>query len=116
MISTISCELEEGVGMTDLLKATFPMGSMTGAPKIRAIELIDESENFRRGFYSGSIGYFGPNNDFDFNVVIRSMIYNSKKQVLSCAVGSAITINSDPIKEFEECQIKIGHIMRGIND
>lgn len=116
MISTISCELEESVGMTDLLKATFPMGSMTGAPKIRAMELIDESEDFRRGFYSGSIGYFEPNNDFDFNVVIRSMIYNSKKQVLSCSVGSAITINSDPIKEFEECQIKIGQIMRGIND
>jgi para-aminobenzoate synthetase component 1 len=116
MISTISCELEEGVQFTDLLKATFPMGSMTGAPKIRAMELIDQFENFRRGFYSGSIGYISPNDDFDFNVVIRSMIYNSEKQLLSCAVGSAITIKSDPQKEFEECQVKIRHIIQGINE
>ncbi|MGB1319264.1 MAG: chorismate-binding protein, partial [Flavobacteriales bacterium] len=84
----------------------FPMGSMTGAPKIKAMELIDESEGFSRGLYSGSVGYFTPDLDFDFNVIIRSILYNSEKRVVTFPTGSAITINSDPEKEYEEMILK----------
>ncbi|MCF8408345.1 MAG: anthranilate synthase component I family protein [Crocinitomicaceae bacterium] len=111
MISTISCEVDPKTSFTDIIRATFPMGSMTGAPKLRAMQLIDEFEDFSRGIYSGTIGYIAPNGDFDLNVVIRSMIYNTKTNYLSCPVGGAITIDSDPEKEFEECQTKISRIL-----
>jgi len=111
MISTVSCEIDNKTSFTDLIKATFPMGSMTGAPKLRAMQLIDEFEDFSRGIYSGTVGYIAPNGDFDFNVVIRSMIYNTKTKYLSCPVGGAITFDSDPEKEYEECQIKISRIL-----
>jgi len=116
MISTISCEPRNEINFTDILKASFPMGSMTGAPKISAMQIIEEMEDFKRGLYSGSIGYISPNGDFDFNVVIRSLIYNRKTKYLSCAVGGAITIQSDPEKEYEECQIKISKILEGLQD
>jgi para-aminobenzoate synthetase component I len=116
MISTISCEIESTLPFTEIIRATFPMGSMTGAPKYRAMELIEEHEDFKRGLYSGSIGYIAPNGDFDFNVVIRSLLYNREKQYLSCSVGSAITINSDPEKEYEECLVKIQRILNGMNE
>lgn len=116
MISTVACEVNPELSLTDILTATFPMGSMTGAPKRRAMELIEEFENFQRGFYSGSIGYIDPSGDFDFNVVIRSLLYNSHHKVLSCSVGSAITIQSDPELEYEECLVKIKRIIDGINE
>jgi para-aminobenzoate synthetase component 1 len=115
MISTISCEVKSEVTFTDILRATFPMGSMTGAPKLRAMELIEENESFKRGLYSGSIGYIAPNGDFDFNVVIRSLLYNTENRYLSCSVGGAITIQSDPEKEYEECMVKVKRIMDGMN-
>lgn len=115
MISTISCEPRKEVNFTDILKATFPMGSMTGAPKISAMNLIEEAEDFKRGIYSGSIGYFSPNGNFDFNVVIRSLVYNKRKKYLSCAVGSAITILSDAEKEYEECLVKVKKILDGMH-
>lgn len=111
LISTISCELKEDTKFLDVLKATFPMGSMTGAPKRSAVSLIEKHENFRRGWYSGSIGYIAPNGDFDLNVVIRSLIYNQNKKYLSCAVGGAITIQSDPEAEYEECNTKVKTIL-----
>jgi para-aminobenzoate synthetase component 1 len=111
MISTISCDIDNKTSFTDIIKATFPMGSMTGAPKLKAMQLIDQFEDFSRGIYSGTVGYIAPNGDFDFNVVIRSMIYNTKTKYLSCPVGGAITIDSDPEKEYEECQIKISRIL-----
>ncbi len=107
MISTISCSLKENTSFVDVLKATFPMGSMTGAPKISAMELIEDCEEFKRGLYSGSIGYIDPKGDYDLNVVIRTMIYNRLRKTLSCAVGSAITIHSDAEREYQECQVKI---------
>ena len=116
MISSISCDLKEGVNFTEILKATFPMGSMTGAPKLRAMELIEELESFKRGLYSGSIGYITPSGDFDFNVVIRTLLYNQKERYLSCSVGGAITIQSDPEKEYQECLVKVKRIMDGINE
>ena len=111
MISTVSCELKENTSLTEILKATFPMGSMTGAPKVSAMELIEKHEDFQRGIYSGSIGFIAPNGDFDFNVIIRTLIYNAKKKYLSCPVGGAITINSSPEKEYEECLVKVQGIL-----
>ncbi len=111
LISTISCEVRHECSFTDILNATFPMGSMTGAPKRSAIDLIEQHENFRRGWYSGSIGYIAPNGDFDFNVVIRSILYNSKSHYLSCAVGGAITIQSTAEAEYEECKVKVKTIL-----
>ena len=102
MISTISGELKEGTDFTDIIYATFPMGSMTGAPKRRVMELIEQYEQTKRGIYSGCIGYISPENDFDFNVVIRSIAYNQTDGYLNYQVGSAITFNSDADKEYEE--------------
>ena len=115
MYSTVACNVRENVTFTDIIKATFPMGSMTGAPKKRTIEIIEELEDFQRGLFSGTIGFIEPNGDFDLNVVIRTMIYNKERQYVSCAVGSAITANAIPEKEFEECQLKINRILEGIN-
>ncbi|MFM7668705.1 MAG: anthranilate synthase component I family protein [Bacteroidota bacterium] len=111
MISTVTCEVKDSVSFEDIIKAAFPMGSMTGAPKLRAMQLIDELEDFSRGIYSGSIGYISPNGDFDFNVVIRSMIYNANRNYISCPVGGAITLDSDPEQEYQECQTKISRIL-----
>lgn len=112
MISTISCELKENTKISDLLKATFPMGSMTGAPKISALKHIEYYENFKRGFYSGSVGIIEENGDFDWNVIIRSMQINLTDNTLSCAVGGAITIDCEPEKEYQECLIKVGRILQ----
>lgn len=106
MISTISSHLLPETSFSDILKATFPMGSMTGAPKISAMEIIEETESTKRGLYSGCIGYITPEFDFDFNVVIRSILHNSEKQYTSMMVGSAITAKSDPEKEYDECLVK----------
>lgn len=106
MISTISCDVESSIKFMDILRALFPMGSMTGAPKIRAMEIINETENFNRGLYSGSLGYILPNGDFDFNVVIRSILYNSSSQNISIPVGSAITASCNPQLEYDECLLK----------
>ena len=106
MISTISSQVKEDTKLIDILKTTFPMGSMTGAPKISAMKIIEDLEETKRGLYSGSVGYFKPNGDFDFNVIIRSILYNASKKYISYSVGSAITAKSDPLKEYEECLIK----------
>jgi para-aminobenzoate synthetase component 1 len=106
MITTISSELKPGYSATDAIQTTFPMGSMTGAPKISAMEIIEKLEQTKRGLYSGAVGYFSPSGDFDFNVVIRSILYNEAKKYVSFSVGSAITSLSDPEKEYEECLLK----------
>tara|TARA_R110000787_G_scaffold196454_1_gene307796 strand:- start:17892 stop:19190 length:1299 start_codon:yes stop_codon:yes gene_type:complete len=106
MISTVVSELKDDVHPVDVIKDTFPMGSMTGAPKISAMKIIEELEETKRGLYSGTVGYFMPNGDFDFNVVIRSILYNSEKKYVSFSVGSAITAKSTPEKEYEECLLK----------
>lgn len=106
MISTITAKLDPQYNVIDAIKATFPMGSMTGAPKISAMKIIEELEETKRGLYSGTVGYFAPNGDFDFNVVIRSILYNQEKQYVSFSVGSAITSQSIAEKEYEECLLK----------
>jgi para-aminobenzoate synthetase component 1 len=112
LISTVVCEMDYGKNATDAIRATFPMGSMTGAPKIRAMQLIDELEDSARGLYSGSVGYFAPNGDFDFNVVIRSLQYNAHSGALSLKVGGAITIASQADEEYAECLLKAENILR----
>lgn len=106
MISTISAELKPGVHFIDAIKNAFPMGSMTGAPKVKAMELIEEYESTKRGLYSGAVGYITPSGDFDFNVVIRSMLYNASNKYLSFMVGSAITGRAVAEQEYEECLLK----------
>ncbi|MGC1632815.1 MAG: anthranilate synthase component I family protein [Gelidibacter sp.] len=106
MISTITSIVDEKTAPVSILKSSFPMGSMTGAPKISAMKIIEDLEETKRGLYSGAIGYFNPVGDFDFNVVIRSILYNAENHYISYSVGGAITAKSDPLKEYEECLIK----------
>lgn len=106
MISTVTSKLDPQYAPVDVLKTTFPMGSMTGAPKISVMKIIENLEETKRGLYSGAVGYFTPEGDFDFNVVIRSILYNRENQYVSFSVGSAITSQSVPEKEYEECLLK----------
>ena len=107
MISTVSGTVSAQVKFTDILKATFPMGSMTGVPKKRVMGLIEQYEKTKRGLFSGSLGYINPEGDFDFNVVIRSILYNQSAKYVSIQAGSAITYYSDAEKEYDECLLKI---------
>ena len=111
LISTVACELNEEVTFSTVFEAMFPMGSMTGAPKLSVMKITEELESFKRGIYSGTIGCIHPSGDFDFNVVIRSLVYNQTLRTLSCAVGSAITIESDPESEYNECLTKVKRII-----
>jgi len=106
MISTVSGTLKDDISFVEIIRATFPMGSMTGAPKKRVMELIGQYEKTKRGIFSGAVGYISPNGDFDFNVVIRSIMYNSQSGYLSFLTGSGITFYSDPAMEWEECLLK----------
>lgn len=112
MISTIEGKLQKGITFSEIIAATFPMGSMTGAPKKRAMELIEQYERTKRGLFSGSVGYIDPHGNFDFNVVIRSILYNASGSYLSAQVGAAITAASVAEKEFAECNIKMEAIKR----
>ena len=106
MISTITSKIDAQYSAVDALITTFPMGSMTGAPKVSAMKIIEELEQTKRGLYSGAVGYFTPDGNFDFNVVIRSILYNQERQYVSFSVGSAITSLSIPEKEYDECLLK----------
>ncbi|MBC6989792.1 anthranilate synthase component I family protein [Hymenobacter sp. BT491] len=106
MISTVTALRRPDLDAVDVLLAAFPMGSMTGAPKVRAMQLIEHYEHTRRGLYSGCVGYIWPAGDFDFNVVIRSLQYNAGTGYLSFQVGSAITYDSEPQREYDECLLK----------
>ena len=106
LISTVKCQVPQDLDPVAIIRATFPMGSMTGAPKVSAMKIIEQLEDSKRGLYSGAIGYFDPAGDFDFNVIIRSILYNEVTQYVSFSVGGAITAGSDPEKEYEECLIK----------
>jgi len=106
MISTVTAQVSVGISPVDIIRATYPMGSMTGAPKISAMQIIEHLEETKRGLYSGAVGYFKPDGDFDFNVIIRSILYNAQKEYISFSVGGAITAGSEPDKEYEECLLK----------
>ncbi len=106
LISTVICEVSESVSPVSIIRNTFPMGSMTGAPKISAMKIIEKLEDAKRGLYSGTIGYFKPNGNFDFNVVIRSILYNETNEYVSFSVGGAITAKSKVEEEYQECLLK----------
>tara|TARA_R110002124_G_scaffold280666_1_gene454129 strand:- start:5316 stop:6575 length:1260 start_codon:yes stop_codon:yes gene_type:complete len=113
MVSTVEAEMKQGVNSIDVLKACFPMGSMTGAPKVAAMKAIEELEDYKRGIYSGAIGYFTPDDDFDFSVVIRTAVVNGEHVVYP--VGGAITSDSDPQLEWEETLVKAKAITNLLN-
>lgn len=114
LISTVEAELAEDVHPVEAIRRAFPMGSMTGAPKVRAMELCEATEQMRRGLYSGAIGYFTPEQDFDFNVVIRSVQYNAQTRYLSLMAGSAITAAADAEAEYAECRLKAASLLRAL--
>ncbi|PID89409.1 MAG: hypothetical protein CSB01_02115 [Bacteroidia bacterium] len=115
MISTVVANLRNDIHFVEAIKQCFPMGSMTGAPKIRAMKLIEQYESTKRGLYSGAVGYITPQGDFDFNVVIRSILYNATNKYLSFMVGGAITMQSNPEKEYEECLLKAKAIRKTLS-
>jgi len=114
MISTVKAIREPGTPFTAAMRHAFPMGSMTGAPKLRVMQLIEQYEQTRRGLFSGALGYITPEGDFDLNVVIRSILYNASNHYLSFPTGSAITFYSDPRREWEECLLKAEAMMKVI--
>ncbi|AMR26049.1 hypothetical protein A0257_02335 [Hymenobacter psoromatis] len=114
LISTVAADLRPDVDLADILRATFPMGSMTGAPKIRAMQLIEQYEASRRGLYSGTFGFVRPNGEFEFNVVIRSLNYRADTGYLSLQVGSAITYDSVPEQEYQECLLKAQGVLEAL--
>jgi para-aminobenzoate synthetase component 1 len=115
MVSTVSCELKENTSFEKIMGVTFPMASMTGAPKLRAMQLIDEFEGFDRNFYSGAMGVIDENEDFTLAVNIRCIFYNQKTKRLSIAVGSAITHLCEPQKEYDECLLKANALLQALN-
>ena len=115
MISTIEGTLRPDVHFIDALKNAFPMGSMTGAPKVRAMQLIEQYEMSKRGLYSGAVGYISPEGNFDFNVVIRSILYNEKNHYLSFQVGGAIVADSVAEEEYQECLVKAQGVLKALN-
>ncbi|MBP3942813.1 anthranilate synthase component I family protein [Sphingobacteriaceae bacterium WQ 2009] len=115
LISTISCQLNPAIPVVEAIKSTFPPGSMTGAPKISAMRLCDRYEASARGLYAGAIGYFAENGDFDFNVVIRTLLYHAERQYLSFHTGGAITLNADGEQEYAECLLKAAGILKALD-
>ncbi|MCU0353547.1 MAG: anthranilate synthase component I family protein [Cytophagales bacterium] len=116
MISTVSAQMRPGVGAAEAIRNAFPMGSMTGAPKVRAMQRIEQYEDTKRGLYSGTVGFFTPDGDFDFNVVIRSLLYNADTQCLSFSVGSAITYDASAEQEYAECLLKAETMRKAIQN
>jgi para-aminobenzoate synthetase component 1 len=111
MISTVTATLHADRDPYDALVSCFPPASMTGAPKIRAMQLISEAEWSPRGLFSGSLGFFAPDGTGDFNVVIRTVVYNAENGSLSLRTGSAITARCEPAKEWDECTLKARSVM-----
>ncbi len=115
MISTVSSTILDGIHPVDAIENAYPMGSMTGAPKVKAMQLIEQYEQTKRGIYSGSVGYFAPNEDFDFNVIIRSIQFNADSNYVNFEVGSAITYDSIAEQEYEECLLKAQAMLKALN-
>ncbi|UCS95627.1 anthranilate synthase component I family protein [Echinicola marina] len=115
MISTISSTIKDNISFDQIISHTFPMGSMTGAPKIKCMELIDQYENFKRGWFSGALGYIKENGDFDLSVIIRSIIIDTNTKELFFAAGSAITYDADPAYEYDECLLKASSMFKVLN-
>jgi para-aminobenzoate synthetase component 1 len=116
MISSVTGTLKDNISFEEIIRASFPMGSMTGAPKKKVLELIEKYERTKRGVFSGAVGYITPSGDFDFNVVIRSILYNQTSKYLSFQAGSGITFYSDAKNEWEECLVKAAAIRKVLED
>lgn len=116
MVTTVTGFLEEGLTSAVVIEQSFPMGSMTGAPKISAMQLIEEFENNPRSAFSGSMGFVEPIGNFDFNVLIRSIFYDAEAKKLTYNVGSGITSASDSEKEYEECMLKASIIQKVLSN
>lgn len=116
LISTIQGELKPTISFAEIIRNTFPMGSMTGAPKLKVMQLTEQLEEFKRSWYSGAVGYIAPNGDFDLNVIIRSFLYDQNKQLLAYGVGSGITALSNAAQEYEECDLKVKSLLRLLNE
>ena len=116
LVSTVVSKVDKKTNSVDIIKSLFPMGSMTGAPKISAMEIIEELEETKRGLYSGAVGYFTSNGDFDFNVVIRSILYNESNKYISFTVGGAITAQSKIENEYDECLTKAEAMKKALNN
>jgi para-aminobenzoate synthetase component 1 len=114
MISTITATIPGTITFTEILRAVFPMGSMTGAPKVSAMQFIEQYEKSKRGIFSGTVGYITPRGNFDFNVVIRSILYNARNQFVSVQTGSAITYDCDAGQEYEECLLKAKAMLQAL--
>ena len=114
LISTVTASVPDDMPLSGILKAVFPMGSMTGAPKVSAMRLIERYERTRRGLYSGTVGYITPKGNFDFNVVIRSVLYNALNGYVSVQAGSAITYGCDAEAEYAECQLKAKAMLQAL--
>lgn len=114
MVSTVSARLREGHTAYDAVLAAFPMASMTGAPKYRAMQLIDAAEEQRRGLFSGSLGFFAPDGTADLNVVIRTVLYDAASGRASLTTGSALTATCDPRQEWAECQLKARSVIEAL--
>jgi len=114
MISTVSAEINED-DVIKCIKNAFPMGSMTGAPKISAMNLIEKFERTKRGLYSGSVGYFTPQGNFDLNVIIRSILFNDSQNYVSYTVGGAITYLCNAESEHQECMVKAQAMKKVLN-
>lgn len=115
LISTISATIRKDISPVETIKNAFPIGSMTGAPKVKVLEKIEAYENTKRGVYAGAIGYFCPNGDFDFNVVIRTLLYNAQKKYLSFHTGGAIVYDSTAPAEFEETELKAINMIKALH-
>lgn len=114
LVSTVRAELRADAEPWDAVRATFPMASMTGAPKLRALRIIDEMEEQQRGLFSGSLGYQLPDGTLDLNVVIRTITYDALSGIATLITGGAITANSDPEKEWEECEVKARSVLNAL--
>lgn len=112
MISTVIAKISEESNYINVIKDAFPMGSMTGAPKIKAMQLIEQHEQMKRGLYSGAIGYIDPKNNYDFNVLIRSIIINEATTKAQFCVGSAITAKANAQDEYQECLLKANALFK----
>ncbi|MFT3885018.1 MAG: anthranilate synthase component I family protein [Flavobacteriales bacterium] len=111
LVSTVSARLRSDCSPMDAVRVSFPMASMTGAPKLRAMQLIDEVEDMRRGLFSGTLGFFKPDGSADLNVVIRTVTYEATTGRASLISGGAITNASDPQAEWEECELKARSVL-----
>ncbi|MDP6843307.1 MAG: chorismate-binding protein, partial [Rhodospirillales bacterium] len=110
IVSNVEGDLDDGLDAVDALLSGFPAGTVSGAPKVRAMQIIDELETLRRGIYAGCIGYFGANGDMDTCIALRTAVL--KDQKLYVQAGAGIVADSDPVAEHEECRNKAMGLLR----